>query len=285
MPALEQDSLWARLEAVVATGNRFGGTPGEARCREHLLAEFEGSGLERVRAEEFPFLAYEPGSASCTVVGEGWTIPGRALQYSAEGVAEGEAVYVGRCQPEDVAEVEGRGVDLTGKVVVAHSYHPWLVAPHLAGKGIAALVNVGETPDGLIELDVGRMEGLAWADARARYADFLERWMQDDSGALAMPGGESLADVQRRAWPVLAPCLGVPPGAAPSDMGAPATTVVVSHNFVIKVLLCAALELDLRCWRRFETDLAGRTILERRRGQVVLRTLNDTSHLPPDLRA
>ena len=142
-----------------------------------------------------------------------------------------------------------------------------------------------ETPDGLIELDVGRMEGLAWADARARYADFLERWMQDDSGALAMPGGESLADVRRRAWPVLAPHLGVPPGAAPSDMGAPATTVVVCHNFVIKVLLCAALELDLRCWRRFETDLAGRTILERRRGQVVLRTLNDTSHLPPGLRA
>ncbi len=142
-----------------------------------------------------------------------------------------------------------------------------------------------ETPDGLIELDVGRMEGLAWADARARYADFLERWMQDEGGALAMPGGESLADVQRRAWPVLAPHLGVPPGAASSDMGAPATTVLVSHNFVIKVLLCAALELDLRCWRRFETDLAGRTILERRRGQVVLRTLNDTSHLPPDLRA
>ena len=134
------------------------------------------------------------------------------------------------------------------------------------------------------------MEGLAWADARARYADFLERWMQDDSGALAMPGGESLADVRRRAWPVLAPHLGVPPGAAPSDAGpsdagSSATTVLVSHNFVIKVLLCAALELDLRCWRRFETDLAGRTILEGRRGLIVLRSLNDTSHLPPGLRA
>ncbi len=147
-----------------------------------------------------------------------------------------------------------------------------------------------ETHDGLIEMDVGRMEGLPWADARVRYADFLERWMRDESGALAMPGGESLADVQRRAWPVLAPYLGVPPGAAASDAGSPdaalsATTVVVSHNFVIKVLLCAALELDLRCWRRFEADLTGRTILERRRGLTVLRSLNDTSHLPPGLRA
>ena len=150
MPALERDSLWARLEAVVATGNRFGGSPGEARCRELLLAEFETAGLANVRAEEFPFLAYEPGSAACTVAGDGWTIPGTALQYSAAGVAEGDAVYVGQCQPEDVAEVEGRGVDLSGKVVVAHSYHTWLVAPHLTGKGIAALVNVGETPDGLI---------------------------------------------------------------------------------------------------------------------------------------
>ena len=34
--------------------------------------------------------------------------------------------------------------------MVAHPYHTWLVAPPLAAKGIAALVNVGDTPDGLI---------------------------------------------------------------------------------------------------------------------------------------
>ncbi|MCY3918404.1 MAG: histidine phosphatase family protein [Chloroflexi bacterium] len=140
-----------------------------------------------------------------------------------------------------------------------------------------------ETCDGLIEMEVGEMEGLPWAEARARFAAFLDRWMTDESATLPMPGGESLADVQRRAWPVIAPFFAASRPDAPS--GAPAeTTVVVSHNFVIKTLLCAALHLDLACWRRFEADLTGRTVLESRRGLTVLRTLNDVSHLPPDLR-
>ena len=131
--------------------------------------------------------------------------------------------------------------------------------------------------EGLLEMDIGEMDGLDWSDARARYGDFLERWMGDDTATLPMPGGESLADVRERAWPVLAPLL----DPAPPLAGA---TVLVSHNFVIKTLVCAALDLDLNYWRRFETDLTGRTILERQRGQVVMRTLNDFSHLTPDLR-
>ena len=137
-----------------------------------------------------------------------------------------------------------------------------------------------ENHDGLLEMDVGELEGIAWSDVRVRYADFLERWMSDDTASLAMPGGESLADVQRRAWPLLAPLLERPPEES-DDEGA---TVLVSHNFVVKVLICAALDFDLNHWRRFETDLTGRTILERGRGQTVLRTLNDFSHLSAALR-
>lgn len=144
-----------------------------------------------------------------------------------------------------------------------------------------------ETCDGLIEMEVGELEGLPWAEARARFAGFLDRWMSDESATLPMPGGESLADVQRRAWPVIAPFFAAARPGEPLGAGAdprPATTVVVSHNFVIKTLLCAALHLELACWRRFEADLTGRTVLESRRGLTVLRTLNDVSHLPPDLR-
>ena len=82
------------------------------------------------------------------------------------------------------------------------------------------------------------------------------------------------------AWPLLAPLLERPPEES-DDEGA---TVLVSHNFVVKVLICAALDFDLNHWRRFETDLTGRTILERGRGQTVLRTLNDFSHLSAALR-
>jgi len=149
MPGLDPAMLWKQLERIVAIGNRFAGAPGEAACRDFVAGELEAS-LGKVRLEEFPYLAYEPERSSCVSVGDGWSIPCVGLQYSADDVAEGEAVYLGACRPEDVEAVERAGVDLAGRVVVAHSYHTWLVAPQLAAKGIAALVNVGDTPDGLI---------------------------------------------------------------------------------------------------------------------------------------
>ena len=136
-----------------------------------------------------------------------------------------------------------------------------------------------ERHEALLEMDVGEMEGLPWDVVQERHRDFLARWSSDDSAGLPMPGGESLIDVQRRAWPVLEPLL--------ADPAAEGTTVLVSHNFVVKVLICAALGLDIEQWRLFQTDLTGRTVLEQQRGRTVLRTLNDFSHLrlaapPPD---
>lgn len=150
MPPLDGASLWSRLERVTELGNRFAGTPGEARCREMLLTEFEQAGLANVRAEEFPYLGYEPVDASCGLVGENVTFRCAPLQYSADAVVEGEAVYLGSARPEDVEALERRGVELAGKVAVAHSFMPWLVAPALGEKGVAALVNVTETGDGLV---------------------------------------------------------------------------------------------------------------------------------------
>ena len=89
-------------------------------------------------------------SASCELVGEGVALRCAPLQYSADAAAEGDAIYLGMARPEDVEALEERGVELAGKVVVAHSFMPWLVAPALAEKGVAALVNVTETGDGLI---------------------------------------------------------------------------------------------------------------------------------------
>ncbi len=150
MPPLDAAALWSRLERVVEIGNRFAGSAGEQRCRELILSELAGAGLSNVRAEPFPFLGYEPLGASCELVEDGVTLRCAPLQYSADAVAEGEAVYLGSARPEDVEALEDRGVELAGKVAVAHSFMPWLVTPALADKGVAALVNVTETGDGLI---------------------------------------------------------------------------------------------------------------------------------------
>ena len=128
-----------------------------------------------------------------------------------------------------------------------------------------------EIADGLTEMDIGEMEGMDWSDARSRFAAFLERWTGDDTATLAMPGGESMADVQSRAWPLVAPYLET-------------DTDGVTHNFVTKALVCAALDLELNRWRQFETGLTSRTTFARVQGRTVLHTLNDSSHLTPDLR-
>lgn len=140
--------LRERLEQIVALGNRFAGSEGEEQCRRFLLDELRDLGLD-VHEERFPYLAYERISASCTT-DDGFSLPCAPLQYTGDGAAEGEAVYLGSGRPEDAEAAEARGLRLEGKVVVAHSYFTFLVAPFFAQRGIAALVNVGDTPDGLV---------------------------------------------------------------------------------------------------------------------------------------
>jgi hypothetical protein len=141
--------LTERLEEIVGLGNRFAGTEGEQQCRRFLFTELTELGLSDVREESFPYLAYERTATSC-VADDALAMSCAPLQYTADTVAEGEAVYLGAARPEDVQAAEARGLRLEGKVVVAHSYFTFLVAPFFADRGIAALVNVGDTPDGLV---------------------------------------------------------------------------------------------------------------------------------------
>jgi broad specificity phosphatase PhoE len=136
-----------------------------------------------------------------------------------------------------------------------------------------------QADDRLLEMDVGELDGIPFEEARAKHADFFREWIETEADALPMPGGESVLDVATRAWPALAELLDPGSGAEPDG-----TTVLVSHNFVIKGLLCQAIDLELRFWRRFEVDLSSRSTLARRRGQVALYSLNDTAHLSPELR-
>lgn len=148
---LDSARLGRTLDEVNEIGNRYHGTPGEARCRDWLAERFEELGLARVRLEPFTYLAYEPGSVACSVLSpERLELPVRAVQFSADAEVGGEAVYLGTGTSDDLERIDRLGVELEGKVVVAHSIAPFMVAPFLEGRGIAALVNVGDTPDGLV---------------------------------------------------------------------------------------------------------------------------------------
>jgi len=122
-----------------------------------------------------------------------------------------------------------------------------------------------------IEMDVGEVEGLTFAELRERYPALLEKWASADGPLRAMPGGERLLDVQQRATEAVR---------AISDRHADGAVCVVSHNFVILSLLADALALDLASFRRLRHAVGAITTLELRAGRQprVLR-LNDTCHL------
>ena len=141
-----------------------------------------------------------------------------------------------------------------------------------------------DVDDRLIEMDVGELDGLEWPVVQERYGEFVKRWLSDDASETRMPGGESLAEVARRAWPTVEPLINIAAGdrndaAALEDR----SIVIVSHNFVLRTLVCRVLELQLNRWRNFELDLASRSTVERVRGRPVLVDLNETSHLVGEL--
>ncbi len=127
-----------------------------------------------------------------------------------------------------------------------------------------------QTDDGLIEMDVGEMEGITFQEMRERYGDLLRRWFSEDAGDVSMPGGERLRDVQDRAWAALERLRRRHPEG---------TVLAVTHNFVILTLLCRALGLSLADFRRFRHELAAFTTLDVRDDRIVLTRLNDTCHL------
>ncbi len=123
--------------------------------------------------------------------------------------------------------------------------------------------------DGLLELDAGALDGLTPAEARIGHRPFLEQWSQGDPD-LAAPGGESLGQVQERAWVVLEGIL----GRHSND-----TVVLVSHHFVLLALICRALGLPLGRFRRLRQSVASISILDFAGAEASLALLNDTCPL------
>jgi peptidase M28-like protein len=136
------------LDDLAAIGNRYAGSAGEVAARDYLLERFRALGLDGVRLEPFPYLGYEAGSAACVLnVREFECHP---LQYTATGDAAGQAVYLGDATEADFSRIDAQGFDLAGKVAVVHSMFPFDLVATLEARGVAGLVHVCETPEGIV---------------------------------------------------------------------------------------------------------------------------------------
>jgi probable phosphoglycerate mutase len=122
----------------------------------------------------------------------------------------------------------------------------------------------------LIELDFGDWEGLTRAEVAAggpTARATLESWEHDPE--LAVPGGESLVDVQRRMTDLARQLATEHPGKS---------IVLVSHMGPIKTLVCAALGVTLKTTRRLFLDPATITVVDWSKRPVV-RLFNSHAHL------
>jgi len=123
--------------------------------------------------------------------------------------------------------------------------------------------------EGLQELNQGQLEGLTGEELRRDFPDFIPQWIKEP-GTTVLPGGESLGELQNRAWAVMEKLI---------RKHSEDTIAVVAHSFVILTILCRVLELPLQAFRRFRQDPTAKNVLEFTERGMILRCLNDTCHL------
>jgi broad specificity phosphatase PhoE len=132
-----------------------------------------------------------------------------------------------------------------------------------------------EVDQGLRELKVGELEGMPVSNLTTTFSQFLMQWWQN-GGAMKLPNGESLVELQQRAWKAVERLL---EGHKTSPEHSKDTTViVVSHYFVTLAIILKALDLPLDYFTRFKLDPGGVSILEFRDYGARLLTFNDTSY-------
>ena len=139
---------------------------------------------------------------------------------------------------------------------------------------IGKTVGLTVTPDpGLMELDLGQVEGISGQQMRDEWPQLHQVW-SDSPETVAMPGGESLVQLENRAW---ASFSRVEQAHKDGD-----NIVIVSHNFAIRAICGKLLGIPLSHFHRTYLNLSSVCIFDRGRMGWRLLKYNSTGHLAPD---
>jgi broad specificity phosphatase PhoE len=125
------------------------------------------------------------------------------------------------------------------------------------------------TDDALKEVDAGELDGVAIEEVVRRYGNFWEAWVKGVD-TLRMPGGETMGELQHRAWSVITRVVGDHPDE---------TVILVSHTLTILSILTKALGMPLEDFRRLRLGLASINTLDFKGSVTSLLGFNDTCHL------
>jgi broad specificity phosphatase PhoE len=124
-----------------------------------------------------------------------------------------------------------------------------------------------EVERNLQELNHGDFENIAMEELKEKHLPFLTKWFMDPA-SVVMPHGESLHDVQSRAW-----------RAIEKIIHTSKNVLVVSHSMTIMTILCRIRNMDLSFAREVRVDVASKTVIEFEDGKGTITALNDRSHL------
>ena len=124
----------------------------------------------------------------------------------------------------------------------------------------------------ITEMDMGALEGVTIQQMRDGWPELYQGWRQDAS-SVTMPGGESLGDVQQRAMAAFAEI--------DARHEADDTVIAVTHNFTIRCIVAAVLDLPLANINHMDLALGSRTTITTGRRGRRLNGYNAVDHLTP----
>jgi broad specificity phosphatase PhoE len=143
-------------------------------------------------------------------------------------------------------------------------------APLAAAAGLAPVAD-----EGLVEIDFGELEGMAYDEIARERPELYRRWMEEPT-AVAFPGGESYAGLRAR---VLAAALAI------RERHAGETVALVAHGGVVRVVLADALRLADGAVFRLDQSYGGVSAVDWLGGTPLVRVVNAVLYSPHDGRA
>ncbi len=172
----------------------------------------------------------------------------------------------GRAQARELAVAS-----LTWNPVAVYS-SPLQRARSVAG-AIADLSGLPVTDEPrIIEMEMGELEGVTVQEMRDGWPDLYQGWRRDAS-SVTMPGGESLGDVQLRAMAAIEEL--------DERYDVEDTIIAVTHNFTIRCIVAAVIDLPLANINHMDLSLGSRTTITSGRRGRRLATFNAVDHLTP----
>lgn len=168
-----------------------------------------------------------------------------------------------------LAQAHALAERLANRLIVAGYSSPLKRAVETA-RPIAQQLSLPVQPlPGVIDIDYGDWQGLSSAEVAKVYPDLYRRWLEKPH-LVKFPNGESLRQVRLRGMATLKEV-------TPRHEGR--VVLLVAHQVVNKVLVCAMLGLDNCHFWRIRQDNGCINVFEHQDGIFAAVLVNDTCHL------